>query len=67
MIFYTDGIPESFDPAGEAYGTDRLDEACRQAAPSAQALIERVLADVNHFTQNAPLTDDRTIVALTIR
>jgi sigma-B regulation protein RsbU (phosphoserine phosphatase) len=65
LLLYTDGIPECFNPAanGELFGLARLDVVACQSAPNAPALIEKILDAIDAFTQRAPLTDDRTLLA----
>jgi sigma-B regulation protein RsbU (phosphoserine phosphatase) len=69
LLFYTDGITESFNPAGaggggDLYGISRLDAACCHTPDSATAFIRSILANVNAFTGNTPSSDDRTLLAL---
>lgn len=67
LVFYTDGITEA-PAAGAAYdqfGTDRLDAACRAAAGlGPRGVLERIEADVGTYTADAPLSDDRTMLAM---
>lgn len=70
LLLYTDGITEAMglDSGGdsrELFGVDRLDAVLRAcgAAP-AQACLDAVLDAVELFTEGAPPTDDRTLVAL---
>lgn len=76
LLFYTDGITEAFNPQGEMFGTERLDQVMLQScAPRASggegkvcayAACERVIAAVDAFTGNAPPSDDRTILAIRV-
>ncbi len=66
IIFYTDGITEAMNGAGEQFGADRLDgilEHCREAASD---LIHAILRAVADFTGDAPVTDDRTLLVARI-
>ncbi len=62
IIFYTDGISEAFNPAGEQFGAERLDGVLTSCRPGAQALIEAVLDAVKDFTAGRPADDDRTLL-----
>jgi len=62
IIFYTDGISEAFNPAGEQFGAERLDEILTACRPGAQVLIEAVLDAVKTFTAGRPADDDRTLL-----
>ncbi|MBN1218594.1 MAG: PP2C family protein-serine/threonine phosphatase [Anaerolineae bacterium] len=66
ILFYTDGIVEAMNPAGELYGFDRL-VALVQSLPadlSPQILVEAVVADVTTFVGPAQQHDDMTMVAI---
>lgn len=62
IVFYTDGISEAFNPAGEQFGADRLDEVLGSCRPGAQMLIQAVLDAVKIFTAGRPADDDRTLL-----
>ncbi len=62
LIFYTDGITEHFNPAGEQFGTERLDEVLENCALTASGLIRALLGAVAEFANGRPHDDDRTIV-----
>jgi serine phosphatase RsbU (regulator of sigma subunit) len=66
MIFYTDGITEARNRDGDEYGEEKLAEAalsCR--TESAEAIKERLLADVNTFT-GGQFDDDATLIVVGI-
>ncbi len=61
LIFYTDGLIEAQNPAGQLYGTSRLDRSLEGCQP-VDDLIQRVLEDIDRFTIFHPPDDDRTLV-----
>ena len=61
VLFYTDGITEAMDHAGQMYGTPRLDR-CLEGCQPAGDLIHHVLDNVERFTAGRPPDDDRTLV-----
>jgi len=63
VIFYTDGITETRNAAGELFGVQRLDEVLTSCGCDAQVLIDKTLAAVDAFGGYLPATDDRTILA----
>jgi sigma-B regulation protein RsbU (phosphoserine phosphatase) len=65
VLFYTDGITEAMDHAGQMYGTPRLDR-CLEGCQPAGDLIHHVLDDVERFTAGRPPDDDRTLVVARI-
>jgi serine phosphatase RsbU (regulator of sigma subunit) len=67
VVFYTDGITETQDAAGEMFGTDRLGEAIvAHRHRDAQALVDGVLATLDRFAGSSRHEDDLTLVALKI-
>jgi sigma-B regulation protein RsbU (phosphoserine phosphatase) len=72
LLLYTDGITEASAPTKaiprELFGVRRLDDLlvdCRSS--TASHCIERVRAEVATFTNSAPATDDRTLIAIRCR
>ncbi|MCU0538758.1 MAG: SpoIIE family protein phosphatase [Desulfobacterales bacterium] len=65
ILVGTDGIWESEDRNGGAYGKMRFHEVVRRhAAEPAQALLEAVYADIKTFTAGALPQDDITLVVV---
>ena len=65
LLFYTDGLTESRNPAGEQYGAGRLLQlvANSSSMPSG-ALLDAILADVSSFRGGSPVEDDLTIMVI---
>ncbi|HEV8605321.1 MAG TPA: PP2C family protein-serine/threonine phosphatase [Tepidisphaeraceae bacterium] len=70
LLLYTDGITEATAPLKGAkthqfFGTSRLDQILRdcKSAP-AQECITKIRSALSAFTENAPPTDDQTLLAL---
>jgi sigma-B regulation protein RsbU (phosphoserine phosphatase) len=66
VVFYTDGITEARNLAGEMFGTERLDEALELCPLFANALLESVLENLEQFTAGRPADDDRTLLVAKI-
>jgi len=66
IIFYTDGITEALNPAGEQFGVERLDVVLSQCQPDAQSIVQRVLEEVDRFAAGRPADDDRTVLVAMI-
>lgn len=75
LVLYTDGITEAFSPQGELYGNQRLQETIRafdegaltDAQPhpaTARALLNAIDGAVSKFVEDAPLSDDLTLVVV---
>jgi sigma-B regulation protein RsbU (phosphoserine phosphatase) len=62
LIFFTDGITEARNRAGEMFGEQRLDAALEACRPGAAALIDAVHAALSEFVQGLPAEDDRTLL-----
>lgn len=68
FLLHTDGIYETFDANGDAYGLDRLAETLRRegARESASAILEAIVADLALFRGTATQEDDVTLVVAKI-
>ena len=62
VTVYTDGITEALNPAGEAYGVDRLDDALATGGDDAGRSVASLVSNMEHFLGSASAEDDRTIV-----
>lgn len=62
ILFYTDGITEAYNAAGEMFGTARLDRALENCTLQASALLDAILGAVADFTGDHPAHDDRTLI-----
>jgi len=68
LLGYTDGISEAENPAGDAYGVERLrDLLLGKAWTSARDLVESVLAEVDAYVGSDQRVDDQTLVAVVRR
>jgi phosphoserine phosphatase RsbU/P len=66
IVFYTDGITEAKNPAGQMFGTDRLDDLLKRCSHTASGLLDAVLGAVDQFTAGRPADDDRTLIVAKI-
>ncbi len=66
LLQFTDGANETFDPSGrEQFGVERIEEALRGAARGgAHAVLSRVRADVEAWSNGRPPDDDLTLLAV---
>lgn len=65
LLLYTDGITEAASPtSGELFGTDRLDQLLQDCRATADDCIDRIRTSVAQFCENAPPTDDQTLIAI---
>jgi sigma-B regulation protein RsbU (phosphoserine phosphatase) len=68
LVFHSDGIAESTNLEGQFFGTERLRKLIEQHHElQASELADLILREVDWFTQNAPLADDRTLVIAKVR
>ena len=70
LLLYTDGITEAMPPLRGAeqrqlFGADRLDKLLLDCgANSAEECVGRIRTEVAAFSENAPPTDDQTLIAI---
>jgi len=71
LAFYSDGITESLNNAGEEFGYARLEKQLRRAQAastgttgSADTMLFSVLGAVQDFAAIRPLTDDMTLAVI---
>jgi phosphoserine phosphatase RsbU/P len=62
IVFYTDGVTEAENPAGEPFGLRRLDQVLANCAVGAGDLLKEVLRELESFTGGVTPTDDRTVL-----
>ena len=67
LLFYSDGITEARNPAGELFGVERLEEYVRvNGELDPDALVEGIRKAVFAFSGADRLTDDLTSVAIRV-
>jgi serine phosphatase RsbU (regulator of sigma subunit) len=65
LFLYTDGVVESEDPAGEAFGMDRLQALLiEERASGLDGILHRVEESVRAFRGGTEAADDATMVVL---
>lgn len=68
LVFHSDGIAETYNSEGQLFGTERLRKLIEQYHEiSAAEMADRVLNEVDWFSQSAPLSDDRTLVVMKVK
>jgi len=68
LLFYSDGITEASSREGKFFGTSRLQNLfSANTNLSSGDLADRILEDVQDFTQGGPITDDRTLVVMKVK
>ena len=69
LLLYTDGLIEARSVSGELYGQERLARsfAAAPAGPqAARAALDAVLGDLDRFVDDAPQSDDQTVVCIAV-
>jgi sigma-B regulation protein RsbU (phosphoserine phosphatase) len=65
VVFYTDGVTEAFDAAGDLYGeSSLLEELAGQSGHTAAETTDAVLRSVRGHAGECPQSDDITVLAL---
>lgn len=68
LVFHSDGIAETSNSEGQFFGISRVKELIEKHHElTAAELADRILNEVDWFTQGAPLFDDRTLVVMKVR
>ena len=68
LVFHSDGIAETTNSEGQFFGMTRLRKLIEQHHElTAAEIADLVLREVDWFAQSAPLSDDRTLVALKVK
>jgi len=67
FLLVTDGVTEAFNPAGELFGAERLEEVlARSAHLSAKNILQRLEEDLATFAAGMEPNDDLTIVVVKV-
>jgi phosphoserine phosphatase RsbU/P len=67
IIFFSDGIPDAQNAAGELFGDERLMNIIRKnQSKSATKLADAILAEVGKFQDGVDRFDDETVVVLRV-
>jgi sigma-B regulation protein RsbU (phosphoserine phosphatase) len=68
LLFYSDGIVEGVNTAGEMFGFERLEAALRRLCPgrTPAQIIEGLLAEMKAFVAKAEQRDDITLVVVEV-
>lgn len=65
IVMYTDGITEAMNVGGEEFGEERLKQLIiNERKLNSQGLIDRIVSEVNHFTEGMSQADDITMVVI---
>lgn len=68
LVIVTDGLAEARNAAGELFGKDRLLAAMREAVEAGKmdSFPAAVMSQVRAFQNDAPQTDDMTVLVLAV-
>jgi sigma-B regulation protein RsbU (phosphoserine phosphatase) len=66
LVLYTDGIVEARDVHEAMFGADRLRDLVAAGPPSAQGVLDVIVAAVQEHQQSTLGTDDQTLIVLKI-
>jgi serine phosphatase RsbU (regulator of sigma subunit) len=68
LVFYSDGVTDRANQAGDAFGLERLREAAqRNRHDSARIALYTLLGEVQGFSAGCPPNDDMTLVVARVR
>jgi len=65
LLFFSDGLTEAVNREGKFFGAHRIKEClAANSRLSSSKLADRLLEDVEEFTQGGAITDDRSLVVM---
>jgi sigma-B regulation protein RsbU (phosphoserine phosphatase) len=68
LVFYSDGLTEASNPEGKFFGGSRLIAILeKNSTLSSSDLADRMLEEVQEFTEGGAITDDRTLVVMKVK
>lgn len=68
LVFYSDGLTEAVNREGKFFGTHRLmDLLTANVNEPSSVIADRMLDEVEKFTEGGPITDDRTLVVMKVK
>jgi sigma-B regulation protein RsbU (phosphoserine phosphatase) len=68
LLFFSDGLTEASNREGKFFGTGRIKELLEaNANMNSSELADRLLEEVEKFTQGGAITDDRTLVVMKVK
>lgn len=68
LVFFSDGLTEAANREGKFFGTNRLiDLLAANTKLSSSNIADRMLEEVEKFTQGGAITDDRTLVVMKVK
>ncbi len=67
ILFYTDGVTEAKNEAGEEFGTKRLEKILLENyALKARQIQDKIYQEIKEFTQDKPGQDDFTMIVIKV-
>jgi sigma-B regulation protein RsbU (phosphoserine phosphatase) len=68
LVFYSDGLTEAANREGKFFGAGRLlDILAASVELNSNEIADRMLEEVDKFTQGGAITDDRTLVVMKVK
>jgi len=68
IYLYTDGVNEAMNKNGELFSDKRLEDAIiRLKGKSINEIVDGIMAEIEHFAQDAPQSDDITMMVIQYR
>jgi sigma-B regulation protein RsbU (phosphoserine phosphatase) len=67
IVFFSDGIPDAENAAGEMFGTERLAKVLKSMrVPTASSTVQSIVDSVSRFQSGTEHFDDETLVVLRV-
>jgi phosphoserine phosphatase RsbU/P len=67
FVFFSDGILDATNHAGDVFGRRRVEEIVRCSLTSAESIVESIFAAVAAFSEGVETFDDQTVLAIRVK
>ena len=68
LLLYSDGVTDQVNPQEDEFGRQRLTRVLRKACrDGAETIADKVLAELDVFTNGAPAFDDQTLIVVKVQ
>ena len=67
FVFFSDGILDATNQAGDLFGRRRVEQIVRCSANSAQDIVDAIFAAVADHASGVETFDDQTVVAIRVK
>ena len=67
LVLYSDGVQDQLNLKEEEYGKTRLARVSNRRGSGCRQIADRILADLDAFTDGTATFDDQTLIVMKVR